>query len=439
MEKKSFFRFSIVFAAIYFASINGLASIPKLAVSFLLKDEIKVSASGLAYFQAIVIAAWVIKPLWGIISDSFLLFGYRRKSYLVLTSAVASATWFFLGCFESYSAQTVLLFLVLVYMAYAFQDVVTDGWMIEVGKPENLTGRFQSIQWGAVYVAMILSAFAGGWLADLARDGRVPYQKIFLGMSVFPAITLLLVLSLAREAKPSFSMGPHPFHEAKSVFLRREIWLLAFFLFFWNFSPSFGAPFFYYCVDQLKFSASFLGLLQAVASASALVGAIVFGRYLGKMNLRKILVSAVFVGIGMIFFHYIYFLPSLVERPDILRKVALVSGVLFGAVESIIFLALLNLAAKVSPISAGATVFALLSSFLNLGTMGSDAVGGLLFSLVGLKPLISLSALFSLCVLFILPYLPLEDNLTVVEKFTRRMADEWVKPLFSLKGKRVDS
>jgi len=65
---------------------------------------------------------------------------------------------------------------------------------------------------------------------------------------------------------------------------------------------------------------------------------------------------------------------------------------------------LLNLAAQVSPVSAGGMVFALLTSFSNLGLMGSDVLGGFLFPRIGLKPLIAVSAFFTFCALAFVPY-----------------------------------
>jgi len=59
----------------------GIASQP---IFFLLKDELHLSAAETAAFLATISIAWGIKPLYGLLSDFFPLFGYRRKSYLLL-------------------------------------------------------------------------------------------------------------------------------------------------------------------------------------------------------------------------------------------------------------------------------------------------------------------------------------------------------------------
>jgi hypothetical protein len=46
---------------------------------------------------------WLIKPIYGLISDFVPLFGQRRKSYFVLTSGIATAMGIVLSTMGSYS------------------------------------------------------------------------------------------------------------------------------------------------------------------------------------------------------------------------------------------------------------------------------------------------------------------------------------------------
>ena len=407
-----FWRLALLFSAIYFFSQNGLGALPNLPLQFLLKNTLKLDPSQLAYFQAVTLIAWVIKPLWGFISDSFPLFGTRRKSYLMLSSLLAAASWLALAwAHENY--WTVLIVISVCYLAYAFQDVVTDGLMIETGKPYDLTGKFQAIQWSAVYAAMVIAAFCGGAIADLIQHGKLSYRVVFAGTALFPAMTAALVFFCAPKEVPRVTSEAGS--ELKDLFRHKSIWILALFLFFWNFSPSFGAPFFYYSVDTLKFSGIFLGALQGAASAAGLLGSILYGKYIERISMRRFLIFAVFFGIGAILFNYIFFIPFVIQNGMLLKGLALGSNFIFGMLGTWIFLTLLNLAAKVSPQFAGGTAFALLMSFYNLGLMGSSALGGLVFPVTGLKPLILISALFSLFVLFFMPFLPIPEPLTGLE------------------------
>ncbi len=406
VKKSEWFPLAVVFASVYFFSMNGLGALPGLAINFLLKDKAGLTPEKMAYFQAITLIAWVVKPLWGLISDLFPIFGSRRKSYLILTSLFAAAAWLILAFMpDPGAARPLLLLITLVYMAYAFQDVVSDGLMVETGQPLNMTGQFQSIQWAAVYIAMIVTSFAGGQIAELAQKGALSYRSIFGMTAIFPVLTAVIVFFLVQEP-----LRVHPERAAqlglRDIFRHRGIWILAAFLFLWNFSPSFGAPFFYYTVDTLKFTPSFLGILQAVTSAGALLGSVLYGLAFAKLPIRKFLVIAVLVGVFSTLSYFIYFDPWLIAHPAALKSLALGMSFFLGTASAVIFLALLNLAARTSPRYAGGTVFALLMSFYNLGQMGSSALGGFLFPRLGLEPLILLSAAFSLLVLFLIPHLP---------------------------------
>jgi len=427
MDKKTYLKFCVLFSTVYFFSTNGLASLPNLAIKFLLKEVLNITPAGMSYFQAVVILAWVIKPLWGFISDSFPVFGYRRKSYLIITSVIACMIWIFLGSLQQYNALILLAFITLSYIAYAFQDVVTDGLMVEAGKPDNLTGKFQSIQWSAVYAAIILTAFFGGYVSELARRGTISYQLIFQITAIFPFLTAMLAFFLVREKKAGEIKEEINQIHIKELLMKKDLWLLALFFFLWNFSPSFGSPFFYYSVDVLKFDAAFLGIVQAIAGFSSLIGALIFGKKFSEFPIRKLLVWSVALGVVLTLFYYIYFTPFLVANTNAARQITIVTTFLLGGVQAVMYLTVLNLAAKVSPQYAGGTVFAFLSSFLNLGLMSSDVLGGFLFSIVGLKPLILISALFSLSILLILPYISINEELTSVEKFVRKFVDRILK------------
>ncbi|MFH0985230.1 MAG: MFS transporter [Candidatus Omnitrophota bacterium] len=406
MKKSGWLPLAVVFAAVYFFSMNGLGALPGLAINFLLKDKAGLTPSQLAYFQAVTLIAWVIKPLWGMISDLFPIFGSRRKSYLLLTSLFAMACWLVLAFLPDPAvASSLLMLLTLIYMAYAFQDVVSDGLMVETGQSLDMTGQFQSIQWTAVYIAMIITSFAGGFVAELAQKGALSYKSIFGMTAVFPALTALIVLFLVRE-RPSAHLEQAAKRGLREIFFHKDIWVLAIFLFLWNFSPSFGAPFFYYTVDTLKFTPSFLGILQAVTSVGGLLGSVLFGLAFAKFPIRKFLLIAIAVGVFATLSYFVYFVPWMVAHPALLKSFALTMNFFLGAASAVIFLALLNLAARTSPQYAGGTVFALLMSFYNLGQMGSSALGGYLFSRIGLEPLILISAAFSLFVIFLIPHLP---------------------------------
>ncbi|HEY7219183.1 MAG TPA: folate/biopterin family MFS transporter, partial [Candidatus Binatia bacterium] len=76
-------RLALIFAIVYFA--QGTWYLPNLAITFFLKDTLSLNAAQTATFFSITVIPWLIKPVYGLISDFIPLFGQRRKSYLLLS------------------------------------------------------------------------------------------------------------------------------------------------------------------------------------------------------------------------------------------------------------------------------------------------------------------------------------------------------------------
>jgi MFS family permease len=367
------------------------------------------TAEQASYFGAVTIIGWAIKPLWGVVSDAFPLFGFRRKSYLLVTTVGAAAVWTVLGFLNNYSVGSLLILFSLSSVLYSFMDVLCDALMVETGRPYNLTGRFQSIQWTAVYVASIITGLAGGYVAAHWKP-----DSVFIVNAAFPLIILCVVLLAIREHKQS---GRKEEVEKRLVivkgkFMEKQTWLLAFFIFFVAFSPSFGAPFFYYSVDTLKFTPLFLGAVGSIAAAASALGAILFGKFSARFSTRKILKASLIFFTAATLFDLVYFLPVVSEHLRFARYLYGMTGAVNGAMGAIVFLTILNSAALAAPKGAEGTTFATLTAFWNIGLIGASVLGGYLFGLIGLQPLVVVSAVFTALALVILPYLHFADEPT---------------------------
>jgi len=237
----------------------GLATTP---IFFLLKDEMRLSAAETATFLALVGFAWNVKPLYGLVSDLVPLLGYRRRSYLLVTTAMAALGWLALGVLPAYPWGLTLTILGLTGLGLAFTDVLCDAVMVEEGKARGLTGRFQSIQWAAVYGASVLAGVGGGYLA-----AHVAYNRVFLMVALFPVLSLVASAWAVRDPRTRFDRATvqQTLAALRAGFRSGPLWRAAVFIFLWNFSPSFGVPLEYHMVDVLGISKIQLGVLTSLA------------------------------------------------------------------------------------------------------------------------------------------------------------------------------
>jgi predicted MFS family arabinose efflux permease len=162
----------------------------------------------------------------------------------------------------------------------------------------------------------------------------------------------------------------------------REIWIVAGFIFFFNFSPSFGPAFLYYQTDVLGFSQEFIGVLGSVAAVGAMLGAAIYAPLSRRYPLKRVIVCAIGVGV-------LSMLAYLAYRG---QRSALVIDFITGVAAMVTQLAFLDLAAKACPRRVEGTFFALLMSVFNGGTQLSQNVGGRLYDWIGYTPLIFISA-----------------------------------------------
>jgi MFS family permease len=369
-------RFALLFAVVYFA--QGMWNLPTQTITIVLKDG-GLSPGQVADFFLITTVPWLIKPAYGLVSDFVPLFGRRRLSYFLLTTSLAAASGFALALLPAHGYWAMAALFTLMGLGLAFTDVLTDALMVETGRARGLTGAFQSVQWAAIYTASILVGVLGG---ELAEGGRL---HLAFGLAAcFPLISFVMALLFVRE--PPLSERAETFRETwtaiRAAATQRNVWLVAAFIFFFNFSPSFGPAFLYYQTDVLGFSQGFIGRLSSLGAIGAIAGAMIYAPLSRRMPLRRLIVVLIGVGAAGMLLYLGYRGP----------RSAVVIDTVAGMIVMVSQLAFLDLAAKACPPGVEGTFFALLMSVFNAGTQLSMNMGGRLYDWLGYTPLVLISA-----------------------------------------------
>lgn len=117
---------------VYFA--QGILGLSRLAVTFFYKDTLHLEPAEISFLAGIATFPWLVKPLYGFLSDSFPIMGYRRRSYLLLCGLLGAVSWFGLAT-TARSAPVAVFFLTMASLSTACSDVVVD----------SLVGRYSSL------------------------------------------------------------------------------------------------------------------------------------------------------------------------------------------------------------------------------------------------------------------------------------------------------
>jgi len=389
-------RLALLFGIVYFA--QGMWYLPKQTITVVLKDR-GLSAGQVADFFLIATVPWLIKPLYGLVSDFLPLAGYRRKSYFLLTSALAAGAGFTLaatglvrtGGLTTLSltvpgwgpvpltlVEGVGLFTVMA-VGLAFTDVLTDAMMVETGRPLGLTGAFQSVQWACVTVAAVGVGLVGGQLAAGRR-----LEAAFALAACFPLVTMVLatVFLHERRARADLATFRATLGAIRGALRAPDAWVVAGFIFFWTFSPSFGPAFLFYQTDTLGFTQEFIGVLDALTAAANVAGALVYAPLSRVVRLKWSIVGSIGAGAAATLLFLAYHGPAS----------AVGIHLVFGVVGMVAQLAFLDLAAKSCPGRVEATFFALFTGVFNAGSQLSENVGARLYDRLGFAPLVAISA-----------------------------------------------
>lgn len=152
-------------ATVYF--VQGVLGLARLAVSFFLKDELGLDPAETAVLTGITAVPWLIKPLYGFISDGLPLFGYRRRSYLVLCGLLGALSWGLLASVVHGKYEAVAL-ICLSSLSVAVSDVVVDSMVVERARGESqaMAGSLQSLCWASSATGGIVSAYFSGALVE---------------------------------------------------------------------------------------------------------------------------------------------------------------------------------------------------------------------------------------------------------------------------------
>lgn len=264
---------------------NALSDIPTL---FFIKYALGMGDAGGQLFQSVKSTGWLLKPLWGFISDRFPIFGYHRKSWFVLMAGLGFVFWAAIGFFAFLRIRTPIVYLIgfnLVSITYAFVDVVSDALMVEHGRRLKRVGYFVNFEWTLLALSNAAVAFVSGWFEEQILHGDLAYWMIFMATGIFPLATVCVGIMNIPEKKGTqtrIAKSPTSTKPPSPESARRDdvMVFLVLFIFMWNFSPSIGYIERSYLIDVRGFSPTVFGTVFTLQALTFLVSIVAYRGFL---------------------------------------------------------------------------------------------------------------------------------------------------------------
>ncbi|MEB3189252.1 MAG: folate/biopterin family MFS transporter [Snowella sp.] len=403
--------------SVYF--VQGILGLARLAVSFFLKDDLGLSPAQMGALTGIAAIPWIIKPLFGFLSDGLPLFGYRRRSYLILSGLLGSLSWLVLATMIN-SVWGVTLTLLVTSLSVAVSDVIADSVVVERAQQESMSkaGSLQSLTWGTAALGGLITAYFSGLLLE-----QISARTTFAITACFPLLVSFSAF-LIREEKPALPSLNNPLANTKNqlqqlgqTIRQKSILLPTIFIFLWQATPSADSAFFYFTTNELGFEPEFLGRVRLVTSLAGLIGIGLYQKFLKTIPFRPMLGWCTVISCLLGFTSLILVTHSnrVIGIDD--HWFSLGDSLVLTVIGQVAFMPVLVLSARLCPKGIEATLFALLMSIWNLAGLTSQELGALLTHWLGvtetnfdyLAPLIIITNLTTLLPLLLLNWLPAGD------------------------------
>jgi predicted MFS family arabinose efflux permease len=355
-------------------------------------DPVQIAAS-----LAVLDVPWVIKPLYGVISDFLPLFGYRRRSYLLLANVGAVAA--FLWTTQVLTPAAIVFALLLTAIAMAVSSTVCGALLVENGQKHQASATFINQQWLWFNIAVMVGSLAGGGLIEvLSAPGALHAAATIAAVAPIAVIVSSIALVDERHAGINLAELRRALRGFIDTLRSRTLWLIAAFLFCYYFSPGFGTPLYFHMSDNLHFSQGAIGMLSSVSAGGWIVGGLLYRWLLTVMTTRALLNLSILSGTLVT----LAFLGMVDETSAI--AIYFVNGIA-GMIANI---ATLTLAAEHCPERSEGFAFAALMSVINLANPLADTIGAFLYQHLfhqALAPLIVVSAAFTAFIFVLVPLL----------------------------------
>lgn len=386
----------IAILTVYF--VQGILGLARLAVSFFLKDELGLSPAQVSALFGIVALPWIIKPVFGFISDGLPIFGYRRRPYLILSGLLGSISWICLATVVNNSWSATIA-IACSSLSVAVSDVIVDSLVVERARAESKekAGSLQSLCWGASAVGSLLTAYLSGLLLEHFSNHTVFFITAAFPLIVSAVAWLIAESPIVRETQEKDNNSndnstrksnnvlsvKQQIKQLRQAISQKSIWLPAAFIFIWQATPTSDSAFFFFTTNELHFEPEFLGRVRLVTSIASLVGIWIFQRFLKKVPFRVIfgwstVISAV---LGMSMLLLVTHTNRSLGIDD--HWFSLGDSLILTVMGQIAYMPVLILAARLCPPGIEATLFALLMSISNTAGLVSHELGAALTHLLG--------------------------------------------------------
>ncbi|XP_062116210.1 probable folate-biopterin transporter 6 [Humulus lupulus] len=355
----------------------------KVVSDYYWKDVQKIQPSVVQLYTGLYSIPWIMKPIWGLMTDVFPVKGYRRRPYFILAGVVGTISAAMVALGGKLSAAVALSCLIGLSAAVAIADVTIDACIarnsIEI---RSLASDLQSLcGFSSSAGALIGYSTSGFFVHHLG-------PQVSLGILAIPPALLVFLGFIIYEHRTTTRSEENKSTEKLGLALRGmyktikfpQVWKPSLYMFLslaLSFSTHEGH--FYWYTDPKAgpaFSQEFVGIIYAIGALASMVGVLIYHKNLKDYPFRSILFMAqlLYSVCGMLDLMFILRWNLAFGIPDYLFVV--MEECVSRIVSRIRWMPMIVLSSRLCPLGIEGTFFALLMCIDSLGSLTSKWGGG---------------------------------------------------------------
>ncbi|KAF8400486.1 hypothetical protein HHK36_013784 [Tetracentron sinense] len=384
------FNTSFVFGVVlvYGLSQGFSGSFFRVVSDYYWKDTQKVQPSAVQLYIGLYSIPWVMKPIWGLLTDVFPVRGYRRRPYFIVAGVVGAVSALTVAIHGKLPIPMALGCLIGITAGVAIADVTIDACIarnsIEI---PALAPDMQSLCGVCSSVGALVGYSTSGMLVHhLKPQGALgllavpPAALVVLGFVIYE----LRASSCSEEKKALESIGGAINGMFRTI-KYPQVWKPALYMYLsLALSISTHEGQFYWYTDPKAgpaFSQEFVGMIYAMGAVASIVGVLLYQKILKDYPFRNLLFFAqLLYGIsGMLDLVFILRWNLKIGIPDYFFVV--MEECVSRIVSRIRWMPMIVLSTKLCPAGIEGTFFALLMCIDSLGGLSSKWGGGIVLHL----------------------------------------------------------
>jgi len=333
----------------------------RIPLQNLLKNELHVDRAANAAFFFWIGLAWYFKPLAGIVTDAFPLFGSRRKNYMLVATVLTLLSWVGLY-FTPHQYNKLLWVCIVVDIFMVIVSTVVGAYMVEIAQLISGSGRLTSIRFVAQQLSYIIMGPSAGYLGSIAFGWTAVACG---GVSFLLVPVAVLFLHEQRKTIDSHELLGNAGKQLVKIGKATTMWAACGMMAMFYVAPGLFTAVFYKQQNDLHLNTQGQGFLQFLYGVGGLVAAVGYGFVCRYVNLRKLLIGCLLFGTAANLGYLFY---SSVSRAQAVESF---NGFGYTLAE----LALMDLAVRATPAGSEGLGFSLAMSVRNVALFGSDWFG----------------------------------------------------------------